>query len=325
MKKILLSVICMGLLLTAFTQQVSSETAQLVAENFYAQFSGQHKNAVSVNLYSTKPVSKERANSTTTYYYIYNTSDGGFVIVSGDKRAVPVLAYSTESSFDTVGMPDNIRWWFSTYEDQIDAAVTTLAEAPTQTAMQWRECINNQFSYQKATTAVSALLTTKWDQGSPYNTFCPYDASVGKRTYTGCVATAMAQIMKYWNYPTTGSGSSSYTCSYGTLSANYGNTIYKWGSMANTPSSSDTNVARLMYHCGVAVEMDYGTDGSGAYTYLSDYYIQIDINKLPLTKQYLFKKNSVKKLDNSNETIDVEEINISLLNYKSAMITLTDF
>ncbi len=274
MKKILFSVICMGCLFSAFSQQVSSETAQLVAENFYAQFSGQHKNAVSVNLYSTKPVSKERANSTATYYYIYNTSDGGFVIVSGDKRAVPVLAYSTESTFDTVGMPDNIRWWFSTYEDQIDVAVTTLAEVPTQTAVQWNECINNQFTYQKATTAVSALLTTKWDQGSPYNTFCPYDASVGKRTYTGCVATAMAQIMKYWNYPTTGSGSSSYTSPYGTLSANYGSTTYKWGSMANTPSSSDTNVARLMYHCGVAVEMDYGTDGSGAYTYLSDYYIQ---------------------------------------------------
>ena len=101
-------------------------------------------------------------------------------------------------------------------------------------------------------------LCHKVNQSPYYNALCPYDNTYGERTVTGCVATAMAQVMKYWNHPTTGTGFHSYNHdTYGTLSANFGSTTYQWSQMPNTVSSSNNAVATLMYHCGVSVDMDY--------------------------------------------------------------------
>lgn len=104
------------------------------------------------------------------------------------------------------------------------------------------------------------LMTTKWNQSPYYNALCPANS------VTGCVATAMAQIMKYWNYPAKGTGFHSYNHpTYGTLSANFGGTTYQWSSMPNTVNSANNAVATLMYHCGVSVNMDYSPQSSGAY------------------------------------------------------------
>ena len=127
-------------------------------------------------------------------------------------------------------------------------------------------------------TAVNPLLTTLWDQSpdifttGPYNALCPYDSIYKSHTLTGCVATAMAQVMKYWNYPTKGIGTHSYTppTKYlGVQTVNFGNTSYQWNLMPDTLSANDAPatinaVATLMYHCGVSVDMDYGVNGSGA-------------------------------------------------------------
>jgi len=127
---------------------------------------------------------------------------------------------------------------------------------------------------QAAASAVAPLISTKWDQSPYYNLLCPFDNTKAERTVTGCVATAMAQVMKFWNYPATGTGFHSYNHSaYGTLSANFGSTTYSWTEMPNQLTSSSTTaqknaVATLMYNCGVSVDMDYGvssTGGSSAY------------------------------------------------------------
>jgi hypothetical protein len=119
----------------------------------------------------------------------------------------------------------------------------------------------------KSTAAVVPLIQTKWNQAPYYNELCPLDPETNRRTYTGCVATAMAQIMKYWNYPANGTGFHSYNHeSYGTIPANFGSTTYNWASMPNSITGSNSAVATLMFHCGVSVDMDYGPDGSGAYT-----------------------------------------------------------
>ncbi len=116
----------------------------------------------------------------------------------------------------------------------------------------------------RSTTSVSPLLTTTWNQSPYYNDYCP-GGSV-----TGCVATAMAQIMKYWNYPATGTGSYSYSDPpYGTLSFNFDSTI-NWSVMPNslsssTPTNETDAVAILMYQLGVSVAMEYSPSGSGAY------------------------------------------------------------
>ncbi len=110
----------------------------------------------------------------------------------------------------------------------------------------------------------------KWNQDSPYNALCPADAGgPGGHVYAGCVATAMAQVMYYWRHPMQGTGSHSYNYSpYGNLSANFGSTTYNWVGMKNSIDYSNTNpIAELQYHCGVAVEMMYGPNGSGAYSW----------------------------------------------------------
>jgi hypothetical protein len=114
---------------------------------------------------------------------------------------------------------------------------------------------------------VSPLVSTTWNQGCYYNDSCPSDAS-GQcgQVYTGCYATAMAQIMKYHSWPNTGTGSSSYSAgSYGTLSVDYGSASYDWASMPNNVTSSSSEVAKIMYHAGVVNEMIYSTSSSNSF------------------------------------------------------------
>ena len=122
---------------------------------------------------------------------------------------------------------------------------------------------------------VEPLISTQWDQDAPYNELCPIID--GEHVWAGCVATAMAQLMNYYEWPQQGIGSHTYTCidPYGwelTLSADFGSTTYDWDNMADIYDGSNSQaetsaVATLTYHCGVAVEMNYGPYGSGASSY----------------------------------------------------------
>ncbi|MFK5854837.1 MAG: C10 family peptidase, partial [Bacteroidota bacterium] len=112
-------------------------------------------------------------------------------------------------------------------------------------------------------------LTSTWNQDNPYNAMCPEDASgPGGRVYVGCVATAMAEIMHYWRFPLTGEGSNSYYhYPYGTISANFGDAEYDWNGMTDEISNKFIwEIAEIGFHAGVAVEMMYAGDGSGAYS-----------------------------------------------------------
>ncbi|MBO4739758.1 MAG: thiol protease/hemagglutinin PrtT [Bacteroidales bacterium] len=290
MKKFLYSLIgifiCSIDLLVA--QPIDVNMAQRVAENFY-NAQNQHKNNVSLSLYCAKnAVNVQKSGEKGTYYYIFNDeSNGGFVLVSGDKRVEPILGYSTEGKFDTTNMPDNLRYWLKGYEDEIDYAIANFNEAPQESAEKWNNYINNIQPKNRKAVVVAPLIQTQWGQGTPYNNLCPYDYNAGQRSVTGCVATAMAQIMKYFSYPTTGRGSHYYVPQthpeYGTLSANFANTTYQWSSMPNTltsysSSAAKTAVSTLMYHCGVAVDMDYDVSangGSGAVYTLPDTLIKL--------------------------------------------------
>jgi len=169
--------------------------------------------------------------------------------------------------------------------------------------------IANNSNQKKA--GVNPLISSKWDQGQFYNTLCPMDNSLNQRTVTGCVATAMAMVLKYWNYPAKGTGFHSYNHpQYGTLSANFASTTYNWTSMPNYVTSSNNAVATLMYHCGVSVDMNYGvssTGGSGAYVISS---------QSPIThcteyalKTYFGYKNTLQGLERKNYT-DAQWLNL---------------
>jgi len=209
--------------------------------------------------------------------YVYNIGDHGFVMVSGSNVLPPVLGYSLNETFPSLeGAPENYVSWISHYGEMIDFAMEEGIQPEAKVLQQWDDARKGFFPA-RSTTTVDPLLTTLWNQDYPYNYYAPatgggwWGGGPGGHCYAGCVACAMSQIMKYWNHPTTGNGSHSYVHSdYGEQSADFGATTYQWdimpnelGYQANDPAKA---VALLMYHCGVSVNMNFGPDGSGAYS-----------------------------------------------------------
>ena len=185
--------------------------------------------------------------------YVFDNYGSGFLVVSADDVAVPLLGYSDSGVFDPSNVPPQLKWWLDTYANEIQYA-STHPEATSTVSRPERE-------------AISPLLTTLWNQDAPYNNDCPmYE---GSRSVTGCVATAMAQAMKYHNWPEKGKGENSYTCNGQTISLNFADITFDWTHMTDTYGSSSTAaenaaVAELMYAAGVSVDMDYTSSESGA-------------------------------------------------------------
>ena len=208
--------------------------------------------------------------------YVFNY-EGGYVVVAADDRAHPILGYGEGESFDVNNIPEGLKYFLGYYARQIQYAIDNDLPVDLEIAEQWylvdKEGVMSRTRGEKA---VNPLLTTTWDQGWPYNYYAPACSSywTNNHCYAGCVATAMSQVMKYWNWPETGVGEHSYTTSTypgggQALSVNFGNTTYEWNIMPNSCSSANAGamaVALLMYHCGVAVDMDYDPNGSGAHT-----------------------------------------------------------
>lgn len=263
-----------------FGKSIDEATAKQVGQSFLANktTSTSFKSGVSLELAYTasSQVNSEVATvKPTNYFYVFNVSNAdGFVIVAGDDQSTPILAYSDEVDFDANNIPINTQKWLESYKSEIRYIIKNNIGQTKELLNDWSELASGKVStvFNKKA-AVSPLVQTKWDQSPYYNALCPYDNAAGDRTVTGCVATAMAQIMKFWNYPAIGTGSHSYShSSYGTLSANFSATSYAWSSMPNQIFSSNTAIATLMYHCGVSVDMNYdvaANGGSGAYVITS--------------------------------------------------------
>lgn len=189
--------------------------------------------------------------------YVFEKAKGGFMLLSADDAVAPVLGYSDEGEFDPANIPANMRYWLDTYAEEIAYARANgiTYEAP---------------AYAANWAAIAPLCTTKWDQGSPYNDMCPVSTSNGQHAVTGCVATAMAQLMKYHNYPDVGQGQKSNTSAgFPTTTINFANVKFNWADMTDTYDSRSTDVqkhavAQLMVACGVSVDMSYTTGMSGA-------------------------------------------------------------
>lgn len=204
-----------------------------------------------------------------TTFYTFQLGEKGFVLVSADDCVVPILGYSFENPLQVENMPAQLTAWLRSYEDQIlylrDKGVTP-ADA---VSIQWKSLENGIRPAAALPSSVSPLLSTTWSQNPNYNKFCPGSGTGADRAVTGCVATATAQVMKYWNHPATGRSSHSYNDDqYGYQSADFGNTTYQWSNMPNSLSGASSTtqidaVALLMFHVGVAVEMNYGTESAG--------------------------------------------------------------
>ncbi|MBQ6307491.1 MAG: thiol protease/hemagglutinin PrtT [Bacteroidales bacterium] len=212
-------------------------------------------------------------------FFIFNNTAGkGYVIMAADDCVTPILGYSYENNFDNGELPPNFKAWLDGYAEQIRAAVAIKAQATAEIRSDW-ECLRQSKPLPiKSEKAVSPLVQAKWNQAPYYNAQCPYDDNANVRTVTGCVATAMAQIMKYWSYPMHGLGNHSYVPSshpeYGTLYVDFSAVNYQWSNMPNSVTSDNSAVATLMYHCGVSVDMMYGIPTApdyGSAAYIIDY------------------------------------------------------
>ncbi len=253
----------------------------------------QDAQGVAVNFFKLNAPSSPTASATLQYtatepngavdFYVFSVAPlTGFVIVAADDAIEPVIGFSSESDFDiAAAAKTGIKDWMNTASAKISGAVQHHVRASATIASQWTSYRQGFSPNSRRTIAVAPLLTTSWNQEPYYNQLCPFNTTDNQRSVTGCVATAMAQIMKYWNYPATGNGSytyndatsSGFSSNYGTQSANFGTTTYAWSSMPASLTANNTSVATLMYHCGVAVAMDYGDDnqgGSGAYVLQSE-------------------------------------------------------
>lgn len=252
-----LAVLCMAL--SGIANPVPKAEAEQIAIAFYT-----HNAPVSITDYSIRRSWSWITGDMITFY-TFTFNAGGFVLIAGDDASIPVLGYSFDSE-----MPEDItnpatREWLENYGTEISEIVKA-GLSNRETLREW-EAIR-QGNFPSPTRDVNPLLSTTWDQGCYYNELCPYDAG-GQcgHVWTGCVATAMAQIMKYHSFPPQGVGSHSYTSgTYGQQSADFGNTAYNWAAMPNNVATSNIPTATIMYHAGVSVNMQYGTSGSGAYS-----------------------------------------------------------
>ncbi|MDE7375370.1 MAG: C10 family peptidase [Muribaculaceae bacterium] len=186
--------------------------------------------------------------------YVFSRQ-GSYTLISADDAAAPVLGYA-DGAFDLANMPEAMAWWLSEYARQIEWGASK-GVAAYATATEARE-------------AIEPMLATRWDQGEPYNNSCPMYGTA--RTYTGCAATSMAQVMKYFNYPAVGRDKISYNAEYigKRLTMDFSKTSFDWNNMldeytgAYTPEQADA-VATLMRAAGFSIKMNYSDQASAAY------------------------------------------------------------
>lgn len=314
MKKIFIGLMALLVSVTLFAERVSVEDATLVANNFMRAASNSNiKKAVPAK----RMVLKANASVAEPQYYVYENADGeGWVIIAANDAVTPVLAFSETGHFRTDNMPENIKHWMGLYDNFIKRIEKDGVEASEEAIEEWNTLRKGQRRATEATVIVEPLVKTTWDQDTPYWNKCPGTGS--NKAYTGCVATAMAQVMNFWQWPVKGSGSHSYrpldpnepyddynnpnysTRYTSTLSANFGNTTYDWTNMLDSYSGSYTTtqanaVATLMYHCGVGTEMMYGNDedgGSGTYTTNYGSWSESDNAQNALYKYFGYKKST---------------------------------
>ena len=282
---LLLSVSLLLAVTTVFAERVSQADAALVANNFMNPTS-----VSGVKKAPARPMVLKAAAADDNQFYVYENASGeGWVMVAADDAITPILAYSKTGTFKTENQPANVKTWLGKYDTFIKKVEEDGLVANEETSAMWNRLRKSPPSTPGGNVVVDMLVQTQWDQDDPYWKLTPGSGS--DKAYTGCVATAMAQVMKYWEWPKKGTGSHTYqpvmdifdnddnylrtdTIYPGFLTVKFGETTYDWDNMLNKYTSSATPaqenaVATLMYHCGVSAEMQYGGDaydGSGTYT-----------------------------------------------------------
>lgn len=256
MKKFFTSILALcaaAVLIPAGARERSVAEAQKVADSFKSGALTRSAKSSTLAYTSVTPSQGQPC------FYVFNREEGGFVIVTADTELPEVIGYSENGSFDYDQLPPAMKWWLSGYEKEISAVYSGLATPAKKIATRAEGYVN-----------IEPLVKTKWDQGAPFNDLCPMDG--GTRAWTGCVATSTSQILNYHKYF---KGSGTHTdIKNTTMSEDYSALTINWDLMRNKYESTGPNagtaeqraeVAKLMKAVGVAIDMGYSKDGSGAY------------------------------------------------------------
>ena len=254
-----------------YPKDVDITTAKRVAINWYSERS--KKPILDIRITN---VIEEKENGE-TIFYVLTFPEKGFVMVAADDIVQPILGYSITSTYSEENHPPAFEFYIlERLKKQIGAAKEAKISPDNETIQEWIYLSKNPEAFQQKDVKSSIpLLTSVWGQGLYFNTLCPADPTdtISGHVPSGCVATAMAQVLNYWQHPWHGTGSHSYTPDdhpeYGVQSADFENTIYNFDNMPDTLSNFSTDVETLIYHCAVSVDMDFGPNGSGAWGWSS--------------------------------------------------------
>lgn len=234
----------------AMAAPVTPEQAKASISNFRQVNRNLHKVPQSGELNLVYTQTSDAGNC----FYVFNAPNGkGFTIASADDRLPSVLGFTDNGTFDEANLNDNLRYWLGEYTKEISGF---LAKDPDVAPYRAKA---RPMDY----APIEPLCTTKWNQGKPFNNDCPYDSWAHSTSVTGCVATAMAQVMKYHNWPVNPTGSRN-----GYI---FSNTTLKWEDMIDVyedkkySGTQAAAVAQLMRQCGASVDMQYSAYASGAY------------------------------------------------------------
>lgn len=266
MKKALAVLLALSFAWAMNARPVDEATAKRLAENFLRRPSAARLTCKGKVPTEAKGLRKPLTASQTSQpaWYVFNFDGGGFVIISGEDTTTPVLGYSDTGHFDYDNAPSNIRWWM----DGLASDIAVVRSDPSLAAPRKDSAEGN---------IVIQHQTAKWDQSTPFNNECPQITGGSGKGVTGCVATAGAIVMRYFQWPDKGEGT---TQSYSYENENYqtqtvpANTLgrtYQWSNMllnygGSYTSAQGSAVAALMYDVGTASQMQYG-DYSGSGTF----------------------------------------------------------
>ena len=271
-KYFILSLVLFSCILKA--ENIDVATVKQAATAFVQSKLGAQKSAV-LDVVLKETITAENTN--TPLMYVFDVQPMGFVIMSANNDIIPILGYSFDNNYASNPALD---MWMTAYKYSI-INKTSEKSIHAKNRNAWADLISGNTSTRGTVVVRTPLLTTRWDQNKYYNTSCPLDSkpspslNLDGHCATGCVATAMAQIIRFWQYPAVGLRSSSYyhvppafAQNFGLLEAHYDTTHYNWSNMPAFLNKYNSDVANLIYQCGVSVFMDYDADadGSGAQT-----------------------------------------------------------
>jgi len=296
MKKLISFTVVFILTINLYSEKVGIEIAKTIAKNHYVLQCEQINGVTSKTPSILETFVLEKENDSVVYIFNF---ENGFTLVSADDAVIPILGFSLDGKYNEENRPPAFIDLIEYYKNQISYAIINKYKGNEEILLLWsfysepENLKGNDCEIWPKYFIVNPLLSTRWNQNCYYNDKCPYDIhspyGYCYHVPNGCVAVAMSQVMKSWDYPSHGTGShgyedgATYPEAYGYQFANFANTTYEWdempdiltgdGSIGKFKSSQNQidAVSTLIYHCGVSVNMDYGYNGSGAQGSVIDY------------------------------------------------------